>query len=141
MSVDTLVDTSLDAFVPLVVTVNVGHLSVAVTPITVGQLPRFVKALRPMRSIFEAKDGLAELEIDWLEVVADHGDSVIDAVLAATSLSRNFVEKLSPDEFITLAGAVIEVNVDFFARRLMGALTDTMTRVVSRLSGAMRSTP
>jgi len=135
MSVDTLVDTSLDAFVPLIVTVNVGHLTVAVTPITMGQLPRFARALRPIQSVFDGG------EIDWLALVADHGDSVIDAVVAATSLDRPFVEKLNGDEFIALAGAVIEVNFDFFARRLLGALSEITSKVVARLNGATRSTP
>ena len=61
-------------------------------------------------------------------------DEVMQVITVATGLEAAFLADLRPDEFLALASAVFEVNLDFFARavlpaaRAMGAgMTKAMT--------------
>jgi hypothetical protein len=57
-------------------------------------------------------------EINWMTLIADSSDDLIDAVAIGCNESVEFVSELDTMEFIKLAGKVMVVNVDFFARRL-----------------------
>lgn len=101
------------------------HPTVVVRPITVGQLPRFLKAIKPIIDSL-AKEGTSlsdlqegELEVDMLALYVEHGERLNDAIAISTGLPPKVVEALGLDEGILLAKAVWEVNADFFARRVL----------------------
>jgi len=85
------------------------------TPITIGELPQFLSAVRPIASQF----GQA---VDWLNVFAEHGDALVNALAIASRRHHAWVADLSVDDAIHLAEAVLEVNADFFIQRLTPAL-------------------
>lgn len=98
----------LAAFVPQVRQVG----SVTVRPLTLRQLPAFSRAVTPI--------------LPWLlagQIVAAITED-LDALLATISVATGIpVADLPEDaaEFVDLASAVVEVNVDFFTRRLLPA--------------------
>ena len=63
----------------------------------------------------------------------------IEAVSIASRRPTEWVVGLDLDEAVRLAEAVFEVNADFFIRRLLPSLTETATRIGTRMPGAMRS--
>lgn len=102
---------------PRAIEVEVGGRTVSVKPLTVGQLPVFARAIRPLAPALQGG------EADWLELIAEHGESVIASVSIATAMTREDLGGLPPDEFVRLAAAVMEVNMDFFVRRLTPAVS------------------
>lgn len=95
-----------------------------VTPLTVGQLPAFARAIRPASGAAEAfLDGRQSLTMAGaLDLIAEHGEALILAVSIASGVAREELESSTPDQLIGLAAAVIRVNADFFGRRLTPAL-------------------
>ncbi len=91
------------------------------TPVRLGQLPAFVRAVEPF-----AKQ-IAGGQFDPIELLADHGANVIRALEVATGQPREWVESLELDEAIRLASAVLEVNADFFTHRVLPALNTALT--------------
>lgn len=102
-----------------------------VTPLKVGQLPAFTRAIRPIFSAIadiitsapsggdEGAGGETHLEVDLEKIgglIADHGDALIDAAAVAVRKPRQLIEDGAPDEFVSLLRAIVEVNVDFFDR-------------------------
>lgn len=104
--------TGLADFVPLERRVALRSGTLTVRPLTLRQLPAFSRAVQPVLPWLLAGQIVAALTED--------GDAVIAAIAAATGLAAQDMPE-DPAEFVALAGAVIEVNVDFFTRRLLPA--------------------
>lgn len=105
-----------------------------VSPLTVGQIPSFARAIRPIAPALQGG------EADWLGLLADHGDAVIAAVSIASSITPKDLAALGPDEFVALATACMEVNMDFFVRRLTPAVSAAAERILAASgAGATRS--
>ncbi len=104
----------IEQLTPPVVSVTVGGETLALTPITIGELPAMVRIVRPIA-------GLLRGEIDWLALFSDQGEAVLAALALAARQPRAFVDALPADEAMTLAASVLEVNGDFFVRRFLPA--------------------
>ena len=106
------------------------------TPLKVGDVPAFARAVQPVAASLSASP-------DWLALLALHGEAVIDAVAIASRRPLEWVRDLALDDAVRLAEAVFEVNADFFIQRVLPSLTDAATRVSQTLGagvpGAMPS--
>ncbi len=116
---------------------------IEVTPITIGQLPKLVRTARPVINAVLAlqslpedteADGFVDLVVDLL---ADHGEALYQAAAICIGKPAEWVAGGGLDEFVVLAKAVIEVNRDFFLRRL-GPLLGSR---VGALSSGVGQTP
>lgn len=129
---------SLDVIEPAgqQVTLTCGR-TITARPITLGQLPRFVKAIRPAfgalvalvpaSSSPEAGGQGAEPEggldpVELLTAYADHGEAINDAVSIVTGEPREAIEALNLEDALAVLRAVWEVNSDFFAQRVLPLL-------------------
>lgn len=93
-----------------------------ITPLRVGELPRFLAAIQPVADLFST-------EPDWLALLAQHGQSVLDALAVAARCDKGWVETLELDDAVRLAEAVFEVNADFFVRRVAPAIQQAAQKV------------
>lgn len=107
-------------------TVAAGGEEIEVAPMTVGQLPAFARAIRGVPLNLEG-------EIDVVALVGDHGDQIAEAVAIAVGRPTAWISGLALDEFAQLAAAVLEVNADFFAQRVLPGMTVALTRLTSTL--------
>jgi hypothetical protein len=107
-----------------------------VTPLTVGQIPAFLRTIRPAlgslaglaSSPGQAGEG-AGIEVDLVALIADHGEALIEALAVATGKPVDWLGKGMADELAVLIKAVVEVNADFFAKRvapLLVSLTEAL---------------
>lgn len=116
--------------------IEVGGQAFRLAPITIGTLPAFTRAIRPvvpsivpLLDLDEATDPILLSEL-IMDLVGESGERLIEAVSLALADSvegapaeRARVSKLNPADFVILALAVIKVNADFFAQRLLPAIT------------------
>lgn len=117
------------ALPPVPETVIIGGETLDITPIRVGEVPAFARAMRPVASKLTP-------DPDWLRLLSEDGDSVILAIAIACRRPPEWVATLSLDEAIHLAEAVFEANADFFIRRVVPEIT----RVIQRI-GTLTLTP
>lgn len=132
----------LEVLAPAEVKVQAGGRAFTVRPLTVGQLPAFTRALRPMLPAVQkalAGDGSVD-PAAIADLIADHGDALIDAVAIAVGVKRAAVEALDPLAFVELAAPVIKVNADFFARRLHPAVMQA-AQAMTAGAGSTSSSP
>ena len=124
------------ALPPVPVTLVIGGERLDLTPLKVGDVPAFARAVQPVAASLSASP-------DWLALLAEHGEAVIDAVAIASRRPPEWVTNLALDDAVRLAEAVFEVNADFFIQRVLPSLTEAATRVSqslgARISGAMPS--
>ncbi len=113
----------LSVLEPTTVTVGYRGETLEITPLKVGQIPRFLRAVRPMFGALAGQvtsPGVAGggVELDILKLVEDHGEGLIEAAAIAINRKPEWVGGGDADQFALLVKAVIEVNADFFAKRV-----------------------
>ena len=116
------------ALPPVPVTLVIGGERLDLTPLKVGDVPAFARAVQPVAASLSASP-------DWLALLAEHGEAVIDAIAIASRRPPEWVTNLALDDAVRLAEAVFEVNADFFIQRVLPSLTEAATRV-SQILGA-----
>ncbi len=97
--------------------------TLALTPIRVGEVPALLAAIKPIAP------HLVNGDPDWLALLTEHGDAILDALAIATRRPREWVEALSLDDAVQLATALFEVNVDFFVQRVVPAIQSAAARI------------
>lgn len=112
-----------------------------IRPLQVGQLPALVRSARPVLDAITAADTLPEagdpaLVPLLLDLVENHGERVFEAAALCIDRPVDWVAKGQLDEFVTLASTVIEVNRDFFVRRLGPLLAGRAAGASAPVSGA-----
>lgn len=119
---------NLEAYLPTPVVLCIAGKEIPVAPIKVRNIPAFARAAAPVMAAMASGDLLA--------AVAEAGDELIAAVAIATGEPADWLGDLDADDFVRLAGAVIEVNADFFARKLAPAIAAASEKVANATAGA-----
>ena len=124
------------ALPPVPVSVEIAGERIDLTPLKVGEVPAFARAVQPIAASLSASP-------DWLALLAEHGEAAIAAIAIATRRPVEWVAGLDLDEAVRLAEAVFGVNADFFIRRLLPSVTQAAARIGQALEsprhGAMPS--
>lgn len=118
----------LDALANAPLTVSVGGRDLAITPIRVAELPAMLRACEPIFTQLSGGDVTGALLHD--------ADSAINAIAIGARIPRGDLDALELDELVVLGGAVMQVNADFFARRLAPAFIEASQRVTAALAGS-----
>lgn len=107
-----------------------------ITPVRVGRLAEFAKAVNPlMDKLAAAIDG----EGDLIDIISNNAGSMIDVISIGARIPREEVEDMLADEFIVVAAAVVTVNASFFVSRLQVVLpkmSRLMQAVQTKLAAA-----
>ena len=122
-----------DALPPVPVMLDIGGDTLELTPIRVGEVPALIHAVRPFV-------GQLSADPDWLGLLAEHGEALLNALALTVRRERAWVEDLSLDDAVRLAATVFEVNADFFVQRLAPAVQQAARQVNGHWAGAMPST-
>ena len=124
------------ALPPMPASVEIAGEHIELTPLKVGEVPAFARAVQPIAVSLSASP-------DWLAMLAEHGEAVIAAVAIATRRPVDWVADLDLVDAVHLAEAVFGVNADFFLRRLLPSVTQAAARIGQALEsptpGAMPS--
>ena len=124
-------DLTLAALPPLSSSIEIAGEVLELSPLKVGELPTFVRAIRPLAQHLGT-------EVDWLALFGERGDDVLLALAVAIRRPRAWVADLPLDAAIRLAEAVFEVNADFFIRRLLPSVTQAAARIGQTLESPTR---
>ena len=110
----------------------VGGETLEVTPLRIGELPGFARAVKPIAAHFT-------LQPDWMRILGEDGEALILALALACRRPPEWLAALSLDEAIKVAEAVFEVNADFFIQRVVPQLQRVSQRLGSLKLGPILS--
>ncbi len=85
--------------------------------------------LREGKNIFAALNDGESLA----EIFVDHTTALIDICAYGTGKTTAQISALPGDEFMVLLGAILEVNADFFTRRLRPAMESMIDRMTAAI--------
>jgi hypothetical protein len=108
--------TDFQTFPPAPVVVQLSCGALELTPVRLGELPRLLAVVQPFADAISA-------EPDWLDLLAAHGNGVLELLALTTRRERAWVDDLSLDDAVQLAAAVFKVNADFFVHRVVPGIT------------------
>lgn len=136
---------SLETIVPVAQEpLIIGGKSVTPKVIKVNQVGPVLAAIRPFNGhikaamAMSAAGGNPAQNFDVLEVLEHHSDNLITLVTTLTGESREFIGDLDLDDMIKITVAVMEVNLDFFIRKVLPLLSGEMARLGK---GLLKPTP
>ncbi len=118
------------ALPPVPMSIDVAGEHIDLTPLKVGEVPAFARAVHPIAASLSTSP-------DWLALLAGHGEAVIAAVAIATRRPVEWVASLDLDEAVRLAEAVFGVNAVFFIQRLLPSVTQAAARIGQTLERPM----
>ncbi len=116
---------------PVPVSVEIAGERIDLSPLKVGEMPAFARAVQPIAASLSASP-------DWLALMAEHGESAIAAIAVSTRRPVEWVAGLDLDEAVRLAEVVFGVNADFFIRRLLPSVTQAAARIGQTLESPTR---
>ena len=121
---------SLETFFPTPRIEIIAGREISILPLRMRQMTGFAKATESFMPLIVASDYMAALML--------HLDDVRAAVALVTGEDPEWLAGLYADDMIRLTAAVFEVNLDFFARRLLPAKAKhgaAMTALLIGLAG------
>lgn len=142
---------TLEKIAPAPNTVPVGGEVLELTPIRTLELPRLIKAVKPIFA--DIKELLLsyktlnneQLAQRTLAIILDKADvaanSIIEACAIAARKPRPWVDALELDDLVRLFGKVLEVNGDFLAQKVLPAFTQSIEGMTEFVAGLKQSMP
>jgi hypothetical protein len=128
----------LEQLLPEPALVKAGGLDIEIKPLTIGQIPKITKLLKGVPLSLDPETiGSGEY---WLGLIGEHGDNIIEVVAVASGQDKNIVSGFPLDDFVKLAVKVIEVNADFFTRKVMPAASQALAGLTSLNSSSATAT-
>jgi hypothetical protein len=135
---------SMEVLAPSGASVKYRGEDIAVSPIKIGAIPAIVRSARPViDALFDnggvpASGSTDELSL-LLTLIGDHGDGVFAAVALCIGRDEAWVREGDTAEFYELAKTILQVNRDFFIRRLaplLGGRAAELAKLMQQASGA-----
>jgi hypothetical protein len=121
------------------VTLTTGEV-IEVKAFTFGQLP---KAISLSKDLFGVARQLYQNEVDSAELIGDMfasgGENFIELISMSTSKPREWFNSLAADDGLNLATVFLEVNLSFFAQKVLPAFTTGMGRLQKAVPGLTQS--
>ena len=108
--------------------VTVAGQTITVKPLTFGQLPKATKLLQPVikalrdAGALSGEGAVIDLIGSWVDTLAAGGEDLLALVGYAIGKPRDWFDLLSMDDGVAIVRAVVEVNGDFFARKVLPML-------------------
>ena len=118
---------ALNVFVSQAQEIRIAGKVILLRPLTVGQLPGFLHAAQPI--ITELQSG------DIAQALLRNPAAVIESVTIACNQDRIWIDSLYSDDLIKLGTKCLEINLDFFIRRLLPEITAAATTIEAATAG------
>lgn len=112
--------------------ITISDKTIAIAPVKVRDMPAFLAAIEPVAA--ELASG------DIAGAIMRRAESIIAATAIGAGIDRAWLDEQTPDVLAQLAAAVLEVNADFFVRRVLPAIqasAERLTQSVQTASGGM----
>jgi hypothetical protein len=111
--------------------IQVGGKRITIKPIGFGKFPKVLKILDGLK----VPEGAETNSKVLFDIVKDNADAMLDLCALGSGLDRKDLEDLPMDEGLELVQAILEVNVDFFAKTLLPKITEMTGKLATAAEG------
>lgn len=117
--------------------VNIHDANLVIKPFKFGELSKVIKLTDGiMGALLSAFGEKQDLTAVLKTIIGDHGDQVSQLMAISSKQTVEWVNDLEVDEAIELFAATVEVNADFFIRKVLPTMTARMQSVAAPQVGS-----
>ena len=114
----------LEVLFPNSINVKVGDETIIISPFKFGQINKVIKVATPLFGLLKSQVDLTKTESEVgaqvMELVLTNGgDALGEIINIATGRSKEWIDELESDSVIELLVAIVEVNKDFFTKKVL----------------------
>lgn len=115
--------------------ITIRELVYIIKPFKLGQIPKVLKSINPIINLFGQLVGQERNKLEVITgILTNGGENILELIGLATNQPMEWVNDLELDEGIELLTGILEVNSDFFIKRVLPILTNG----VATLNGQMQ---
>lgn len=111
---------------------------ITIKPFTFGQLPKALKIGQKLGVLLsdlyrQGKfEDQANVSQNLMVIIGEGGEDLLELIGLGIGKSREWFDTLQGDDGITLTIAFLEVNIDFFTKKMMPQLSEAMQKAKFR---------
>lgn len=128
---------SLDAVIPSSGKLTIGGKELVIRQLKVGAVPTVLRAVQPIAGLLMN----TETKVDFTQMFMLHSDECLNLLSILCGEDRDWVDNLEIDEAITLFNALLEVNLDFFVRRVLPLLSGALEKLTNNMTEQAKRGP
>jgi len=103
-----------------------------ISEITIREFPSFIKIVKRLLPKGLTKDKEKTIEEQLLEVVMEDPDALLELVSVCSKMEKTKLDTLSITDLILIATAIIEVNLDFFMKKVLPVIGIATERIATK---------
>lgn len=104
-------------------------ITIQIAPFKIGKLQRVLSAVQPISHMLMNRQ--PDQQIDTGSLFLLYADDCLTLLEVLADQSREWVNELEQDEAFDLFSRLLEVNIDFFIRRVLPIMIDSLKRMVA----------
>jgi hypothetical protein len=116
-----------------------------IKPFGFGKFPKLLRLLKGIKVDYAPKSLEETIEVAKeiaktsviMDIITDNSDRVVEVCELATNQKKEFFDDLPPDEAVMLLHAIIEVNTDFFIKRLQPQVLSALSSLSGSVGGML----
>jgi hypothetical protein len=128
----------LASIIPEANLIHIGGKDIEIKTMKVKQLSATVRSIQPFVSAL-GKNGLVNVDVP--NIIMSHTDNVVELVQILTGEDKAWVEELGIDELVIVFTKLVEVNLDFFTRKVLPLLSVAMVKLTGNVREKEAQTP
>lgn len=119
--------------------ISIGEETLTLTPIKFGQLPKALLIVQRIGALLieHVKDNTIQTPVAMLEIAALGGEDLIQLVAFGVGKPREWFDTLDADTGLEILISFVEVNLDFFTKRVLPMLNskvEELNLVISQVT-------
>ena len=109
--------------------------NIILEPMRMAKLKAFSDAVEPViTQVFTVLEDTENSKQNIVQMITKHYDDLVKVIcVACNDVTKEKIDDMLPDDFVSLVGGVIEVNADFFVQNLLPMILSRVESIKSKI--------
>lgn len=109
--------------------------NIILEPMRMAKLKAFSDAVEPViTQVFTVLEDTENSKQNIVQMITKHYDDLVKVIcVACNDVTKEKIDDMLPDDFVSLVGGVIEVNADFFVQNLLPMILSRVESIKGKI--------
>lgn len=109
--------------------------NIILEPMRMAKLKAFSDVVEPViTQVFTVLEDTENSKQNIVQMITKHYDDLVKVIcVACNDVTKEKIDDMLPDDFVSLVGGVIEVNADFFVQNLLPMILSRVESIKSKI--------
>lgn len=114
---------------------------ITIKPLTFGQTLKAMKVGKNLGSLIINASTAENPRAEYMNIMVEGGEEVIDLLAFAFNKPKSWFDDLPSDDGVKLTAQFLEVNFDFFIKKVMPEIVKSMNSMKTKADSAVTALP